>query len=81
MSGADSWTDERRLEFANDLSVLLAVDGPTNAAKGADDPAAWRPRKEYQCAYARRWVRVKHHYDLTVDASEVRALEEMLGYC
>ncbi len=81
ISGAAAWTDERRREFANDLTVLLAVDGPTNAGKGADDPAAWRPRKEFQCAYARRWIRAKHHYDLTVDASEVRALEEMLGYC
>jgi hypothetical protein len=81
VSGAASWSEERRREFANDLSVLLAVDGPTNASKGAGDPAAWRPRKDYQCAYARRWIRVKHHYALTVDASEVAALEEMLGYC
>ncbi|KAA1425877.1 HNH endonuclease family protein [Nocardioides antri] len=80
-SGAAAWTDEQRRTYANDLTVLLAVDGPTNAGKGADDPAAWRPRKDYQCAYARRWIRVKHHYDLTVDPSEVRALEEMLGYC
>jgi hypothetical protein len=81
LSGAAAWTDVRRVEFANDLSVLLAVDGPTNASKGASDPAAWRPRKEYQCAYARRWIRVKHYFELTVDASEVAALEEMLGYC
>jgi hypothetical protein len=81
VSGAADWDEEQRREFANDLSVLLAVDGPTNASKGAGDPAAWRPRKEYQCAYARRWIRVKHHYDLTVDTSELRALEEMLGYC
>ena len=81
VSGAAAWDDERRREFANDRFVLLAVDGPTNASKGADDPAAWRPRKDYQCAYAGRWVLVKHGYGLTVDASEVAALEEMLGYC
>lgn len=81
VSGASAWTDEERREFANDLRVLLAVDGPTNASKGADDPAAWRPRKDYQCAYARRWIRVKHAYGLTVDTSEVAALEDMLGYC
>ena len=44
-SGADEWTDEERRTYANDLSELLAVDGPTNASKGDDDPAAWRPRK------------------------------------
>ena len=80
-SGADGWTDEQRRTFANDLEVLLAVDGPTNASKGDDDPAAWRPRKEFQCAYARQWIRAKHRYDLAADASEVRALQEMLGYC
>ncbi|WP_183095279.1 HNH endonuclease family protein [Nocardioides stalactiti] len=81
VSGADGWTDDERRTFANDLTELLAVDGPTNASKSDDDPAAWRPRKSYQCAYARRWIRVKHRYDLEVDASEVDALRDMLGYC
>lgn len=80
-SGAWRWGPERRAAFANDLGVLLAVDGPTNASKGDDDPAAWRPRKGYQCEYARRWITVKATWDLEVDASERRALEDMLGYC
>ncbi|TNM46090.1 HNH endonuclease [Nocardioides albidus] len=81
VSGASSWDDERREAYANDLSGLLAVDGPANAAKGAGDPAAWRPRKAFQCAYARRWIAVKARWGLTVDPSEVAALEDMLGYC
>ncbi|GAA1527999.1 HNH endonuclease family protein [Nocardioides humi] len=81
VSGASAWDDARRREYANDLAGLLAVDGPTNAAKGADDPAAWRPRKAYQCAYARRWIEVKARWRLTVDPSEVAALDDMLGYC
>ncbi|GGO84155.1 hypothetical protein GCM10011584_01040 [Nocardioides phosphati] len=80
-SGAWRWPAERRAEFANDLGELLAVDGPTNASKGDDDPAAWRPRKAYQCTYARRWITVKAAWHLDVDASERRALEEMLGFC
>lgn len=80
-SGADTWSDNKRREFANDLAVLLAVDGPTNASKSDGDPAAWRPRKAYQCVYARRWIRTKHRYDLAVDASEATALRGMLGYC
>lgn len=80
-SGARAWAAPRREEFANNLGNLLAVDGPTNQSKGADDPAAWRPRKEHQCAYAQRWIAVKHQWALAVDASEVAALEEMLGYC
>lgn len=81
VSGASSWPQERRSTFANDLDVLLAVDGATNASKGASDPAAWRPRRSHQCDYAQRWIRLKHRYDLAADPSEVRALREMLGSC
>lgn len=81
VSGADRWSDDRRRTFANDLRNLLAVDGPTNASKGDDDPAAWRPKKNFQCAYASWWIRVKNRYELAVDSSEVLALQEMLGYC
>lgn len=81
LSGASAWTDERRLRFANDLAGLVASDGPTNASKGADDPAAWRPRQPFQCAYATRWVSVKHQWGLAVDTSERSALAEMLSTC
>lgn len=81
VSGAADWSDERRRAFANDLAELLAVHGPTNASKGSNDPAAWRPRKEFQCDYAQRWIAIKGAWDLTADASERRALTEMLGFC
>ena len=81
VSGASEWTAERRRLFANDLDVLLAVDGPANASKGSGDPAAWRPRRSYQCEYARRWITVKSTWGLAVDQSERAALETMLDYC
>ena len=80
-SGAAHWSVVRRHAFANDLEELLAVDGPTNASKGDDDPAAWRPRKGYQCSYAIRWIDVKEKWHLSVDPSERRALGEMLDFC
>lgn len=80
-SGATRWSSDRRREFANDLRGLLAVDGPTNASKRDYDPAAWRPRKGFQCQYAKRWIRIKARWDLAVDPSERRALTEMLDYC
>jgi hypothetical protein len=81
VSAARRWTKARREVFANDLGELLAVDGPTNAAKGDDDPAAWRPRLGFQCEYARRWISVKARYSLQVDLPEKEALAEMLGTC
>lgn len=79
--GADQWTAEKRLRFANDLSNLLAVDGAANASKGAQDAAAWRPKKTAQCGYATRYIVVKDAYGLPVDTSEKRALTEMLDTC
>lgn len=80
-SGASNWSPDRRRAFANDLGNLLAVDGPTNMSKSDDDPAGWRPRKGFQCAYAARWIETKTRWSLAVDVSERRALGEMLGYC
>jgi hypothetical protein len=81
VSGARHWSRAGREAFANDLGELLAVDGPTNMSKGDGDPASWRPRQGYQCAYARRWIAIKARYALAVDPSEKTALDQMLGYC
>lgn len=81
VSGAHAWTADRRERFANDLSVLVASDGPTNASKSSHDPAAWRPKLPFQCSYATHWIDVKHRWKLAVDISESRALSDMLGTC
>jgi hypothetical protein len=81
VSGARRWSDGRREVFANDLGELLAVDGPTNISKSDDDPAAWRPRKGYQCTYARHWIAIKTRYRLAVDPPERSALAQMLALC
>jgi len=78
VSGASAWRAGRRLRYANDLGDLVAASGPVNASKG---PAAWRPKKAYQCLYARRWIAIKDRWGLAVDQPEVDALREMLGYC
>lgn len=80
-SGARDWTDQQRLTYANDLAVLLAVDGATNSSKGKHDPAAWRPTKNYQCTYAHQWIAIKTAYALTIDQPEKDALLDMLTYC
>lgn len=80
-SGASGWSAARREAFANDLGVLVASGGPTNAAKGDDDPAAWLPRARFQCAYVLRWVAIKDAWDLAVDDSEDAALRRVLAQC
>ncbi|RII16965.1 hypothetical protein DSC45_14475 [Streptomyces sp. YIM 130001] len=83
-SGASSWTDDAREGFANDLTrpQLIAVTDNVNQSKGDKDPADWLPPlASYNCVYARMWVEVKHHYELTVDPAEKTALEGVLKGC
>jgi hypothetical protein len=83
-TGADKWTDERRSQFANDLTApqLLAVSAASNRGKGDQDPASWKPSNQaYWCTYATNWVIVKHSYQLFVTQAEHDALANMLTSC
>ncbi|MFI5982922.1 HNH endonuclease family protein [Streptomyces sp. NPDC051555] len=81
-AGAYAWTPQRRLEYANDLDVLLAVDKQTNYDKSSKTADKWRPpRREYWCEYARRYTGIKHRYRLSVTAPEKLALQELLDTC
>jgi uncharacterized protein (DUF2237 family) len=80
-SGASKWTAERRLEFANDINNMLAVDKQANNDKGSKTPDQWRPPQDFWCPYAERWVGIKDLYGLTVTAAEKTALEQMLSSC
>lgn len=79
--GADAWTDEQRLQFANDLRELVASGGDANQSKGGSDAAEWQPVRAAQCGYAVRYVTVKAAYDLPTDVTEKRALADMLATC
>jgi len=81
-SGASSWTDEERERYANDPEVLLSVEDNANQSKGDKGPEAWKPPNEaVWCDYAERWISIKAKYDLSVNAEEKTALEDMLGTC
>ncbi|MFM9373404.1 HNH endonuclease family protein [Streptomyces sp. Da 82-17] len=83
-SGADDWTQDRREEFANDLThpQLIAVSASSNRSKGDQGPDEWQPpAKTYWCVYGRAWTSVKSTYELTVTEAEKSELDEMLGTC
>jgi hypothetical protein len=79
--GAWAWTYQRRIDFANDPLNLLAVDGPTNQAKGDSGPAVWQPRFAARCLVAVRTVQVVVRYRLPVARSDKAALDDMLRTC
>jgi hypothetical protein len=80
--GAQQLSPARRQQFANDPLNLLAVDGPTNAKKGAGDAATWLPpNKAVRCAYVARQVTVKAAYGLWVTAAERATIATVLASC
>ncbi|MFF3017549.1 HNH endonuclease family protein [Streptomyces sp. NPDC057939] len=80
--GAYAWTPRRRLEYANDLDVLLAVDKQTNQDKGSRTADKWKPpRRAFWCEYGRRYTGIKAKYGLSVTPPEKTALEELLATC
>lgn len=84
-SGADTWSRERRVAFANDLGhpgALVAVTAAMNRSKSDRDPAVWQPpNRSAWCAYATDWVTVKQRWHLAMDADELRAVRNMLAGC
>ena len=81
-TGASRWTEQTRTDLANDPLNLLAVDGPTNEAKGDGDTATWLPpNKAYRCAYVARQVAVKARYQLWTTQAEHDAMNRVLAGC
>lgn len=81
-TGAQQLSPARRRDLANDPLNLLAVDGPTNQAKGDGDSATWLPsNKTIRCAYVARQVAVKARYELWVTSAENAAMTRLLTTC
>lgn len=82
ITGGQQMTQDNREALANDPLNLIAVDGPTNSAKGDGDAATWLPpNKGYRCTYVSLQVQVKAKYGLWVTRAEHDAIERVLGSC
>lgn len=81
-TGAQKLPADRRRDLANDPLNLLAVDGPTNQAKGDGDAATWLPpNKAIRCRYVARQIAVKAAYGLWVTPAEKEASIRVLADC
>jgi hypothetical protein len=81
-TGASTWTDARRLAFANDPTELLAVSRKANRAKSDSDAASWLPPLTgFRCAYVARQIEVKQRYALRVTEAEGQAMARVLTAC
>ena len=81
-TGAQTLSQEQRIQLANDPLNLVAVDGATNQAKGAGDAATWLPPNTgHRCVYVSRQIAVKAKYGLWVTPAERDALQGLLAAC
>ena len=81
-TGAFQFTDEIRLQFANDPLNLLAVSASLNRQKGDGDAATWLPpTKSYRCQYVARQLAVKKKYGLWLTKPEKVAISTLLAKC
>ncbi len=82
MLGAYRWPQQRRIAYANDPRVLLAVSGEANQDKSDQLADTWRPsNKGDWCAYATDTVVIHVAYALPVTRPERAALSSMIGTC
>ena len=80
--GAQQLTQAQRVTLANDPLNLLAVDGPSNSAKGDSDAASWLPQNTgFRCEYVARQISVKATYGLWVTPAEKDAMHRVLNTC
>ncbi|OAA49676.1 secreted protein [Metarhizium rileyi] len=84
ISGASQWTTDERKRLANDITrpQLWAVSAHANRGKSDGSPDEWKPPlKTFWCTYAKSWVQVKSHYELTITDAEKGSLAGMLDSC
>ncbi|MEU9575590.1 HNH endonuclease family protein [Streptomyces massasporeus] len=84
-SGASAWTAQRREAYANDQgqeASLVAVTARSNRSKADQDPAQWMPPAgDVHCRYAAEWTATKLRWNLTSDATEQAALNDLATAC
>lgn len=69
--GASTWTQEKRVDFANDPLNLLASDGPANNTKSNKGPAEWMPdQASIHCEFSARYATIATVYQLHVDEAD-----------
>ena len=82
-SGAWAWTEQQRMDFANNVEdewALNAVTASVNRSKGDKDITSWLPKKNL-CTYLAGWVVIKAKFELTVDLQEAKVINKFYKTC
>lgn len=84
-SGGAHWSAERKQAYANyldDPRHLRAVRSDLNRDKGDKSPDKWLPPESAaQCQYARDWLAIKQHWQLSITPTEADTLRTIITDC
>ncbi|KAA1053823.1 GmrSD restriction endonuclease domain-containing protein [Azospirillum argentinense] len=81
-SGGYQWETAVRHRFFNDVENLVVTEREVNKRKGGYGPEAWLPDGEVErCFFVRRWIYIKHKWQLSADKRELQALRDALHAC
>lgn len=76
ISGADKWSEEKRIRYANYLNNkihLLAVTLGSNRQKGAKDISEWLPLINEK-KYIKNWIEIKEYWGLCFNYFEIKTI-------
>lgn len=80
--GGNAWSSEKKQQFANDLTQLLAVDGSANRSKSDKGPGDYMPEnRDFRCTYAKLWVNTASKYGISISDKDKSALKSALQKC
>lgn len=79
-SGASTWSQDKRVQLANDMENLVYVESGVNRSKSDKDAAEFLPSYEpAQCIYAVSQISIKGKYQMSVDTAEKAALQQVIS--
>ena len=80
--GGQDWDSDKKEEFANDMTGLLAVSASENRKKGDKGPEDYMPfNRGSHCDYSKAFIQVINKYNLTITQGDKEALTKGLTTC
>lgn len=80
--GGQNWSAEKKEQFANDASHLLAVSAKENRSKSDSGPEEYMPKnKAFHCDYSKLWVSSAAKYGVSITEGDRLALKAGLQKC
>lgn len=80
--GANDWSQQQRVNFANDPANLVIATGSLNASKSDQTPGEWLPANQRAaCSYVERYKAVASSYGIAVTVDDRNAIDQASERC